>query len=81
MELAQTANVTHDQGQSPSPFGINQKQCRNGRYHLDCTVAKRGIQGLRRGISDVLEDSGAVEGDDCGNQYWPERFRGEEPHC
>lgn len=55
------------QSQRPTALGINEEQGRDRGHDLDSTVSQRGVKGLINSVTDILEDGGAVEGDNCVN--------------
>lgn len=56
---------TYGQSQGPTALGVNEEEGRNRRHDLDRTVSQRGEKGLISSVADILEDGGAVEGDNC----------------
>ena len=53
-----------EQSQRTTALGVDEEQRGDGGEDLDGTVAQGGVEGLVGGVADVLEDAGAVEGDD-----------------
>lgn len=55
---------TYDQSQSAPTLGVDEEQRRDREDDLHSSVTQRGVERLGSCVTDLLEDRGAVEGND-----------------
>ena len=61
--------VTYNQTKSSATLGIDEEERRDGENHLNGTVTQRCVQSLGRTVANVLENGGAVEGDNVDTAH------------